>query len=102
MKYEMTDVVPMQRPTATYTWAVVGGELTNRSRGVGGDFSWPRGRRFGWGGLRWGNLRDERGLKGALRCLSCGPVFVAGASISETQVGYTKTDDEHREAGGGT
>ena len=36
MKYEPTDVqcpdeavVPMQRPTATYTWAVVGGELTN-------------------------------------------------------------------------
>ena len=34
MKYEPTDVqcpdeavVPMQRPTATYTWAVVGGEL---------------------------------------------------------------------------
>ena len=36
MKYEPTDVqcpneavVPMQRPTATYTWAVVGGELAN-------------------------------------------------------------------------
>ena len=24
MKYETTDVVPMQRPTAIYTWAVVG------------------------------------------------------------------------------
>ena len=29
MKYETTDVVPMQRPTATYTWAVVGGELAD-------------------------------------------------------------------------
>ena len=28
LKYETTDVVPMQRSTATYTWAVVGGELT--------------------------------------------------------------------------
>ena len=46
MKYEPTDVqcpdetvVPMQRPTATYTWSVVGGELANPRNCVAWRFS---------------------------------------------------------------